>query len=180
MHCHLIVSRKDQANKKKLSPLTNHKNTKKGIVKGGFDRVSLFRQTECGFNKLFGYSRQQTELFDYYNIMKNSSVFEQLKLQEQELHLNERKAKNNNNHIHEILPSLNLSNNRLNNRLANPDTSTTIKQKSNTSANPPFNSKNDYASNSFISIVSSETVASVIPEAQLPKSKKKKRKRHKT
>ena len=28
IHCHLIVSRKDQANKKKLSPLTNHKNTK--------------------------------------------------------------------------------------------------------------------------------------------------------
>ena len=27
MHCHLIVSRKDQANKKKLSPLTNHRNT---------------------------------------------------------------------------------------------------------------------------------------------------------
>ena len=25
MHCHLIVSRKDQTNKKKLSPLTNHK-----------------------------------------------------------------------------------------------------------------------------------------------------------
>ena len=29
MHCHLIVSRKDQTNKKRLSPLTNHKNTKK-------------------------------------------------------------------------------------------------------------------------------------------------------
>ncbi|KAA6314213.1 hypothetical protein EZS27_035136 [termite gut metagenome] len=25
MHCHLIVSRKNQSNKKKLSPLTNHK-----------------------------------------------------------------------------------------------------------------------------------------------------------
>ncbi len=35
MHCHLIVSRKDQTNKKKLSPLTNHKNTKKGTVTGG-------------------------------------------------------------------------------------------------------------------------------------------------
>lgn len=29
MHCYLIVSQKDKANKKKLSPLTNHKNTKK-------------------------------------------------------------------------------------------------------------------------------------------------------
>ena len=46
MHCHLIVSRKDQANKKKLSPLTNHRNTKKGTITGGFDRVNLFRQVE--------------------------------------------------------------------------------------------------------------------------------------
>ena len=44
MHCHLIVSRKDQTNKKKLSPLTNHKNTKNGVIKGGFDRVNLFQQ----------------------------------------------------------------------------------------------------------------------------------------
>lgn len=50
MHCHLIVSRKDQANKKKLSPLTNHKNTKKGTVTGGFDRVTLFQQAEQGFD----------------------------------------------------------------------------------------------------------------------------------
>ena len=44
MYCHLIVSRKDQANKKKLSPLTNHKNTKNGIIKGGFDRVRKQRK----------------------------------------------------------------------------------------------------------------------------------------
>ena len=37
MHCHLIVSRKDQVNKKKLSLLTNHKNTKKEIIKDGFN-----------------------------------------------------------------------------------------------------------------------------------------------
>ena len=50
MHCHLIVSRKDQTNKKKLSPLTNHKNTEAGIIKGGFDRVNLFQQVEQGFD----------------------------------------------------------------------------------------------------------------------------------
>ncbi|KAA6304571.1 hypothetical protein EZS27_043781, partial [termite gut metagenome] len=55
MHCHLIVSRKDQAGKKKLSPLTNHMNTKKGAIKGGFDRVNLFQQAEQGFDKLFNY-----------------------------------------------------------------------------------------------------------------------------
>ena len=83
MHCHLIVSRKDQTNKKKLSPLTNHKNTKKGTVMGGFDRVNLFQQAERGFDKLFGYNRQQSESFDYHNTMRNGSISEQLELQEQ-------------------------------------------------------------------------------------------------
>lgn len=83
MHCHLIVSRKDQTNKKKLSPLTNHKNTQKGTVTGGVDRVNLFQQAEQGFDKLFNYNRQQSESFDYRNTMKNGSISEQLKLQEQ-------------------------------------------------------------------------------------------------
>ncbi len=85
MHCHLIVSRKDQTNKKKLSPLTNHKNTKNGIIKGGFDRVNLFRQAEQGFDKLFGYNRQLSESFEYANTMKNGSIDDKLKMQEQEL-----------------------------------------------------------------------------------------------
>ena len=80
----MIVSRKDQTGKKKLSPLTNHKNTKNGVVKGGFDRVNLFQQAEQGFDKLFGYDRQQSESFDYYNTMKNGSISEQLELQEQD------------------------------------------------------------------------------------------------
>ena len=70
MHCHLIVSRKDQSNKKKLSPLTNHKNTNNGIIKGGFDRVNQFRQAEQGFDKLFNYNRQRVESFDYSNPMR--------------------------------------------------------------------------------------------------------------
>lgn len=83
MHCHLIVSRKDQSNKKKLSPLTNHKNTNKGAIKGGFDRTNLFKQTEQGFDKLFSYDRPITESFEYYNTMKNGSISDQLKMQEQ-------------------------------------------------------------------------------------------------
>ena len=83
MHCHLIVSRKDQTNRKKLSPLTNHKNTKNGVIKGGFDRVNLFQQAEQGFDKIFGYNRQQTESFDYLNTMKNGSISEQIEVQEQ-------------------------------------------------------------------------------------------------
>lgn len=82
MHCHIIVSRKDQANKIKLSPLTNHHNTKKGIVKGGFDRTNLFQQVEQGFDELFNYYRPFDESFEYYNTIKNGTIIEQLKIQE--------------------------------------------------------------------------------------------------
>lgn len=92
MHCHLIVSRKDQSNKIKLSPLTNHKNTKKGTVKGGFDRTKLFQQVEQGFDSLFNYDRQPTETFEYCNTMKNGSISDQLKMQQREYA---------NTHVHE-------------------------------------------------------------------------------
>lgn len=85
MHCHLIVSRKDQSNKVKISPLTNHRNTKKGAIKGGFDRVTLFENVEKGFDKLFGYDRQLTETFEYCNTMKNGSITDKLRMQEKEL-----------------------------------------------------------------------------------------------
>ena len=89
MHLLLIVSRKEQANNKKLSPLTNHKNTKNGVITGGFDRVNLFQQAEQGFDRMFCYNRQQTESFEYHNIIQNSSMSEQLKLKEQEFHPND-------------------------------------------------------------------------------------------
>ena len=85
MHCHLIVSRKDQSNKVKISPLTNHKNTQKGTVKGGFDRKNLFQQTEQGFDRLFGYNRQLSETFEYCNTLKNGSITDKLRMQEREL-----------------------------------------------------------------------------------------------
>lgn len=74
MHCHLIVNRKDQTNKKKLPPLSNHKNIRNEVINGGFNRVKLFQHTEQGFDKLFGYQRQQSESFDYHNTMKNSCI----------------------------------------------------------------------------------------------------------
>lgn len=82
MHCHLIVSRKDQSNKIKISPLTNHRNTKKGAIKGGFDRTNLFQSVEQGFDKLFNYDRPLAETFEYCNVMKNGSISEQTSLQE--------------------------------------------------------------------------------------------------
>ena len=57
-----------------MSPHTNHKNTKEGTVKGGFDRKNLFQQIEVGFDKLFGYKRSLVEIFEYCNTMKNGSM----------------------------------------------------------------------------------------------------------
>lgn len=144
MHCHLIVSRKDHANKKKLSPLTNHKNTKKGTVTGGFKRVNLFRQAELGFDKLFDYNRKQTESFDYHNMMKNSSTVEQLKLQEKCIQSDKRKIEINQVSNQEYLFSINLENKK------------TIKQS--------FDTGNNQTVDSFISFVSSEIDISFNPE----------------
>ena len=110
MHCHLIVSRKDQANKKKLSPLTNHKNTKNGIIKGGFDRVNLFQQAEQGFDKLFSYNRRHTESFDFQNTMRNSTISEQLKLEEQNIQSSERETEIDQHRDQENLFSITLEN----------------------------------------------------------------------
>ena len=133
IHCHLIVSRKDQANKKKLSPLTNHQNTKKGAVTGGFDRVNLFQQAEQGFNKLFGYDRQQSESFNYHNTMKNNSIFEQLK--QQEVQICEKKTENKENNNQESLLSINPENNITDGQASNI---TTKHEKHTSSANSLF------------------------------------------
>jgi len=85
MHCHLVVSRKDQSNKKKLSPLTNHRNTEKGAIKGGFDRKTLFQQAETGFDRLFDYQRELQETFVYCNTMKNGKIEDKMQMQELEL-----------------------------------------------------------------------------------------------
>ena len=121
MHCHLIASRKDQSNKKKLSPLTNHKNTKSGIIKGGFDRVNLFQQVEQGFDKLLGYNRQQKESFDYHNTIRNSAISEQKKLQEQEFQFNERKIIINQNSNQENALSINHGNKEIDSLSFNTD-----------------------------------------------------------
>lgn len=65
LHWHIIVARKDASNKYKLSPLTNHRSTTKGAVKGGFDRVAFDKECEQLFDKRFGYARKVEESFDY-------------------------------------------------------------------------------------------------------------------
>lgn len=160
MHCHLIISRKDQTNKKKLSPLTNHKNSKTGVIKGGFDRVNLFLHAEQGFDKLFGYQRQQTESFDYHNAMKNSSISEQLKLQKQNSQHSKRKIEI----IQENLFSINLENKN------------TRKQENKTYTNSSFNQDNQI-SDASICFNSSKANFSYGSEEYIQKVKKKKKRK---
>ena len=171
MHCHLIVSRKDQSNRKKLSLLTNHKDTKKGTVTGGFDRVNLFQQAEQGFDRLFGYNRQLSESFDYHNTMKSGFISNQLKLQKQEIQSSERKTEIYQNSNRENLFSINLENKEANNRSLNIG----VKQESYTSTNSYFNQENNSISSSFISLIPSEAVLPVNWEEQKPKPKEKRR-----
>ena len=70
-HIHVLVSRKDKANRLKLSPLSHHRNTQKGPVKGGFDRERFVQRAEEGFDQLFGYVRGKEETFSHLNEKKN-------------------------------------------------------------------------------------------------------------
>lgn len=176
MHCHLIVSRKDQSNKKKLSPLTNHKNTKNGMIKGGFDRVNLFQQAEQGFDKLFNYNRQQTESFNYYNTIENSSVSEQLKLQKFEFQLFERKREINQNNSIESVLSANLENKEASNYTLKIDNHIDTKQRSNTYVNPISYQENNRIPNPLISAIAPATAMPV--DHKEAKSRKKKKNRN--
>ncbi|MEM6342932.1 MAG: DUF5712 family protein [Bacteroidota bacterium] len=63
-HIHVIVSRKDQENRLKLSPLSRHRNTQTGPVKGGFDREAFVRAAEQIWDKEMKYERSPEEQFD--------------------------------------------------------------------------------------------------------------------
>ena len=62
-HIHVIVSRKDVANKIKLSPLSKHRATKSGAVRGGFDREAFVEKAEKIWDKEMKYERRPSESF---------------------------------------------------------------------------------------------------------------------
>jgi hypothetical protein len=77
MHAHIIVSRKDVAGRKKLSPMTNHRGTgRTGSVKGGFDRSNFFRKCEQSFDVAFDHNRDIRDSYDYQNAIKNGTIQE--------------------------------------------------------------------------------------------------------
>ena len=83
-HIHGVVSRKTKSleglggKELKISPLTNHRDTVKGPVKGGFDRTVFIQKCERLFDKLFQYNRKVAETFDYQNAMKHGTVEEKV------------------------------------------------------------------------------------------------------
>ncbi|MBC8602318.1 clindamycin resistance transfer factor BtgB [Parabacteroides acidifaciens] len=179
IHCHLIVSRKDQANKKKLSPLTNHKNTKKGIVTGGFDRVNLFQQAEQGFDKLFDYKRQLVESFDYCNTMKNGTIFERLNLQGQELQSNDKKTEIDQDSNQENLFSIKLESKEIDHTSCNTGNNIDKEKDNRIPPHRSNNQENYFSSDSLVSLVpfgANLLINSNVPEEQIPISQKRKKK----
>ena len=182
MHCHLIVSRKDQMGKKKLSPLTNHKNTKNGIIKGGFDRVNLFLQAEKRFDKLFDYPRQLSESFEYANTIKNGSITKQLELQELEIQSHERKIRINQDNNNENLFTFNLENKQANNIVFSTNPPITAQKGSKTSINSLKKQGASQVLDLLVSFIPPKIESApvfALPEEFVLKSRKKKRKRRK-
>lgn len=80
MHVQIIVSRKDMANQRLLSPLTNHrgqgKSAEHGHKFGQFNRVEFKQSCEQAFDTQLEYRRELEESFRYQNTMSNGSVQE--------------------------------------------------------------------------------------------------------
>lgn len=71
MHAHIVVSRKDFINDRKLNPQTNHSHTEKGPVRGGFHRDGFIEKIEKGFDKQFSYNRPIKQTYEYQKVMSD-------------------------------------------------------------------------------------------------------------
>ncbi|AII54561.1 DUF5712 family protein [Hymenobacter sp. APR13] len=99
-HVHVLVSRTenlaryterkqagelDRKNPYHLSPLTNHKNTERGVVTGGFERKQYSERVEQAFDQAFGYERPLVETFRYAHTMQHGTPEECTALRAQAL-----------------------------------------------------------------------------------------------
>lgn len=99
-HIHVIVSRTEnltryaerkqagEINRKNpyhLSPLTNHKNTERGVVVGGFERKQFSERVEQTFDQVFAYKRPLMETFRYAHTMRHGTPEECVALRVQAL-----------------------------------------------------------------------------------------------
>lgn len=72
VHLHGVVGRKAR-NGKKLSPLTNHRDTKKGPVLGGFDREAFVGECEKIFDELMHIDRSVVDTYEFKWAMKKGT-----------------------------------------------------------------------------------------------------------
>lgn len=78
-HLHAIVSRKSKGvdgKKKKISPLTTHKEDVEGPIKGGFDRDAFYEIGEKIFDELFSHEREVAKSYRYQNALVHGTVEE--------------------------------------------------------------------------------------------------------
>ena len=76
-HIHVVISHKTQGlpgKQLKISPISNHRNTDQGPIKGGFDRKAFIIKCEKLFDVLTGYERKVADTFEYVSTMKRGSV----------------------------------------------------------------------------------------------------------
>jgi hypothetical protein len=75
-HVHIVVSRKDIAQKHSLSPLANSKGSDKHKLNGksikvGFDRDKFVKDCESEFDKMYQYQRKIENSYEYYKYVSN-------------------------------------------------------------------------------------------------------------
>lgn len=119
-HIHVIVSRTEnlaryterkqsgeltRKNPYHLSPLTNHKNTQRGVVQGGFERKQFSERVEQAFDQAFAYERPLSETFRYAYTMQHGTPQECATLraeairQEQQRHAEQQAAQQRRAHV---------------------------------------------------------------------------------
>lgn len=76
LHVHIVVSRKTADGKRKISPKTNHRNTRSGPIRGGFDRVGFFEASESTFDQMFLYERSIEDRFSFKKEYKKAKAAE--------------------------------------------------------------------------------------------------------
>ncbi|MDM1456694.1 clindamycin resistance transfer factor BtgB [Myroides odoratimimus] len=99
LHIHILVSRKSADGRLKLSPMTNHQNTNKGAVKGGFVRINFYTSAEKYFDETFLYQRQREEQFDYKKQYKKGTAKDWEQLNKEKYQYNQQQKKINNQFI---------------------------------------------------------------------------------
>lgn len=101
-HVHLVVSRKDKAQKLKLTPTTKERSTTRTIGGNtyhvGFDRMKWINMNEKSFDDFFQYKRREQEKFTSQYILKNGSPKEKAALLK-EIETKEQSIENTQNYV---------------------------------------------------------------------------------